>query len=116
MFTVCIIDINIVYVIYTIPYLSYEILREGFLFGNLNFLKIFKQSVIVLGVFGPAYALIASYFFYIPKEEYWAKLNKKKLNPLINKQLFEDTSQNDEMKAKKPFKKIQLDANKDKTV
>jgi hypothetical protein len=101
---------------YTIPYVSYEVLRERLLFGNLNFLKIFKQAGIVLGVLGPVYAAFASYFFYVPKELYWAKLNKKKQNSFINKEIFEDSLNSDPMKPKKPIKKFQLEASKDKLI
>ena len=92
---------------FSFPYLSYEIMREKFLFGNLNFLKIIKQAAIVLGVLGPLYAAFSSYFLYIPKEVYWENLSQKKKNFDIEK-IFQNSSEIDQMKPKKPFKRIRL--------
>ncbi len=93
---------------YTLPYLSYEIMREKLLFGNLNFLKIIKQASIVLVVLGPLYAGFSSYFFYIPKEVYWETLAQKKKNFETDK-IFQNTSDIDPLKPKKQIKRINLE-------
>lgn len=97
---------------YTLPYISYEIIRERLLFGNMNFLKIIKQSAIVLGTLGPIYAAVAAYYLYVPKEIYWEKLSKKR-NNLLTAKIFDDKNNDiDPMKAKKPKKRLSLEVSK----
>jgi hypothetical protein len=93
----------LVYLIYSIPLVSYEIIREQMVYGHLNATRIIKQSGIILLTLGPLYAGFSSYFLYIPKERFWDNLSKKK-----NQYIPKDESE-DPLKPKKPHKKIKLE-------
>jgi hypothetical protein len=75
-------------------------------------LKIIKQSSILLGVLGPVYAGLSAYFLYVPKEKYWESLSLKKKN-LLTKQIFQEDTDVDLMKPKKPIKRISLEVPKE---
>jgi hypothetical protein len=92
-------------VIYSIPLISYELIREQMVFGNLNISRIIKQSGIVLLTLGPLYAGFASYFLYIPKERYWDNLSKK------TKQYIPKDPNIDDLKPVRKPKRIQLEPN-----
>jgi hypothetical protein len=53
---------------------SYEILRVYTLTGQLSISNSFKSVGRSLLIIGPAYAVLSTYFMYIPKEKYWDKL------------------------------------------
>ncbi len=67
----------IVYMIYSIPLFSYELIRQYSL-GNIRLLYVLNISSKSLIVAGPIYAAFMAFFNYTSKEKYWLELERRR--------------------------------------
>jgi hypothetical protein len=78
-FTYCIIILTLVILCFTVPLLSYECFKDYLIAGKINLFNSIRtvgKSVLTMGAI---YSLISAYFMYIPKENYWAKLEQERI-------------------------------------
>lgn len=86
---------------YSIPLISYCLIRDSCFETNFKPLKSLRLSIAFFLALGLIYSTVTVYFFYIPKERYWRNLINNK-----NKYISHDPD--DYLTMEKPFKKINL--------